>query len=56
MSSRKEIKTVEDVFAAAMAEEDIQGRSLWLDAWHRLLKNRAAVVSGVIMAVIVLFI
>ena len=56
MSSRKEIKTVEDVFAAAMAEEDIQGRSLWLDAWHRLLKNRAAVVSGVIMAVMVLLV
>ncbi|MDT8320533.1 MAG: ABC transporter permease subunit [Xanthomonadales bacterium] len=44
----------EDPFAAAMAEEDVPGRSLWVDAWHRLLKNRAAIVSGVIMACVVL--
>ena len=43
--------SVEDAFAAALAEKDERGRSLWIDAWHRLLKNRAAVVSGVIMAV-----
>ena len=48
--------SVEDPFAAAMAEEDVPGRSLWVDAWHRLLKNRAAVVSGVIMAVLVLLV
>ncbi len=47
---------IEDPFAAAMAEEDIRGRSLWVDAWHRLLKNRAAVVSGVIMIVMVLLV
>ncbi|RPH98503.1 MAG: ABC transporter permease subunit [Lysobacterales bacterium] len=39
-----------------MAVEDVPGRSLWIDAWHRLLKNRAAVVSGVIMAVLVLLV
>jgi oligopeptide transport system permease protein len=39
-----------------MAAEDVPGRSLWVDAWHRLLKNRAAVVSGVIMAVLVLLV
>ena len=51
--SRSE-RTVDDVFAEAMAEPDIRGRSLWVDAWHRLLKNRAAVVSGVLMILIVL--
>ena len=40
--------SVDDPFAAAFVEEDVRGRSLWVDAWHRLLKNRAAVVSGVI--------
>ena len=46
--------SVEDPFAQAMAAADVPGRSLWIDAWHRLLKNRAAVVSGIIMAVMVL--
>ena len=48
--------SVEEVFAAAMAEEDVQGRSLWSDARVRLLKNKAAVVSGIIMAVILLLV
>jgi oligopeptide transport system permease protein len=48
--------SVADPFAAAMAVDDVPGRSLWIDAWHRLLKNRAAVVSGVIMAVLVLLV
>jgi oligopeptide transport system permease protein len=47
-------QAIEDAFAAALAEEDVRGRSLWVDAWHRLLKNRAAVVSGLIMALMVL--
>ncbi len=46
----------EDPFAAAMAEQDIPGRSLWVDAWHRLLKNRAAVISGIIMFVMLLLV
>jgi len=46
--------SVEDAFAAALAEKDERGRSLWIDAWHRLLKNRAAVVSGVIMLLMLL--
>jgi oligopeptide transport system permease protein len=54
--NRKADLSVEDPFAAAMAAEDVPGRSLWFDAWHRLLKNRAAVVSGVIMAVLVLLV
>lgn len=40
---------IDDPFAAAFAARDVRGRSLWVDAWHRLLKNRAALVSGVIM-------
>jgi oligopeptide transport system permease protein len=54
--NQKASLSVEDPFAAAMAAEDVPGRSLWVDAWHRLLKNRAAVVSGVIMAVLVLLV
>jgi oligopeptide transport system permease protein len=34
------------------AEEAIKGRSLWADAWRRLLRNRAAVVSAVLLALI----
>src|SRR6185312_9638313 len=34
--------------------KDVQGRSLWTDAWRRLLRNRAAVVSMIILAVIAL--
>jgi len=41
--------TISDPFAAAMEMVDVPGRSPWVDAWHRLLKNRAAVVSGLIM-------
>ena len=48
--------SVDDPFAAALAAKDIRGRSLWADAWHRLLKNRAAVVSGVIMSLMVLLV
>jgi oligopeptide transport system permease protein len=46
----------EDAFAAAMIEDDIRGRSLWVDAWHRLLKNRAAVISGIVMATMLLLV
>jgi len=44
----------DDPFAAAFVVPDVPGRSLWVDAWHRLLKNRAAMVSGVIMACMLL--
>lgn len=40
---------IDDPFAAAFATRDVPGRSLWVDAWHRLLKNRAAVASIIIM-------
>ncbi len=44
----------DDPFAAAFEMPDVPGRSPWVDAWHRLLKNRAAVVSGIIMVCMVL--
>ncbi|MFM9843304.1 MAG: ABC transporter permease subunit [Dongiaceae bacterium] len=34
--------------------EEVKGRSLWRDAWHRMLRNRAAVASGLIFIFIVL--
>ncbi|HWA89073.1 MAG TPA: ABC transporter permease subunit [Rhizomicrobium sp.] len=41
--------------AALMVKaQDVQGRSLWVDAWRRLMKNRAAVVSMVVLAIIAL--
>jgi len=43
-----------DPFEAALTLGDIKGRSPWEDAWHRLLKNRAAVVSAFIMAAMIL--
>ena len=42
--------------AAAIVAADAQGRSLWVDAWAKLKKNRAAVAGGciiVVMAVLV---
>jgi oligopeptide transport system permease protein len=55
MTSKADI-IVEDPFAAAFVEEDVKGRSLWVDAWHRLKKNRAAVVSGCIMLLLLLLV
>ena len=54
--NKKLDQEVEDVFAAAMVEKDVRGRSLWVDAWHRLLKNKAAVVSGIIMALMIVLV
>jgi len=47
---------VEDPFAEVFAEKDIKGRSLWVDAWQRLLKNKAALVSGIIMFIMLLLV
>ena len=49
-------KSVIDPFAAAMEFSDVKGRSPWEDAWHRLLKNRAAVYSTFIMAAMFLMV
>jgi len=45
-----------DPFLAALTLGDIRGRSPWEDAWHRLLKNRAAVVGALIMAGMILLV
>lgn len=54
------IKTAEnkvvDPFEAALGVRRIKGRSPWEDAWHRLLKNRAAVYSAYIMAIMFLLV
>jgi len=34
--------------------QNVRGRSLWVDAWHRLMKNRAAVLSMIILGIIAL--
>ena len=49
-------KTVIDPFEAALGVSDVRGRSHWEDAWHRLLKNRAAVYSAFIMAFMLLLV
>ena len=48
--------SVDDPFAAAMEVEDVAGRSPWEDAWHRLLRNRAAVAAAIVLGVIVLLV
>jgi oligopeptide transport system permease protein len=37
--------------AAAIVTADAKGRSLWVDAWQKLKKNRAAVVGGCVIAI-----
>ncbi|MGB5487105.1 MAG: ABC transporter permease subunit, partial [Lysobacterales bacterium] len=49
-------QSVIDPFAAALEVIDVKGRSPWEDAWHRLLKNRAAVYSSFIMAAMFLMV
>jgi oligopeptide transport system permease protein len=46
------ITAADDRLAPLAAE--VKGRSLWADAWRRLLRNKAAVVSIVILALIAL--
>jgi len=51
-------ETTRDAFQQALDQRTIRGRSLYIDAWHRLLKNRAAlaalvVLIGVVVLVIV---
>ncbi|WP_369602942.1 oligopeptide ABC transporter permease OppC [Hahella sp. SMD15-11] len=50
------IKKKQDRLEALLeqAEREIKGRSLWDDAWRRLMQNKAAVVSMVILAIITL--
>lgn len=36
--------------------KDIQGRSLWQDAWRRFRRNKAAIASSIILLIITLFV
>ena len=49
----KNRKTIEN--ALVSAEKEVEGRSLWQDAWERMLGNRAAMVSMFILGFIVIF-
>ncbi|MSO97582.1 MAG: ABC transporter permease subunit [Rhodospirillaceae bacterium] len=40
--------------AALTAAQDVEGRSLWQDAWRRLLANRAALASLIVLIVVAL--
>ena len=46
------IATLPDRPFSVPPEEAIRGRSLWADAWRRLLRHRAAVVSAIVLALI----
>ena len=47
--------TTPDTVPEIEAPAAIKGRSLWQDAWNRLLRNRAAVVSAIILGFVALF-
>lgn len=49
-------KPTEAVRQDLLVEQPVRGRSLWVNAWHRLRLNRAAVVSGILLGVIVLLV
>jgi oligopeptide transport system permease protein len=34
--------------------QDVRGRSLWVDAWQRMLRNRAAMIGMVVLAIVAL--
>jgi len=46
----------QDVFEQALDRPTVKGRSLYVDAWHRLKRNRAALAAAVILAIIVLLV
>ena len=45
-----------EIIQQAHTQQEIQGRSLWQDAWQRLLHNKAAVASIIILATITLLV
>jgi len=42
--------------AASVVAAETKGRSLWVDAWAKLKRNRAAVVGGCIVAIMAVFV
>ncbi len=49
-------RPTKDAFEQALDTRPVMGRSLYVDAWHRLLKNKAAVVGLVVLACMVLLV
>src|SRR5690606_10519616 len=49
--SEGEVLVSAEVAARATVADELPGRSLWIDAWRTLRKNRAAVVAGAIIVV-----
>jgi oligopeptide transport system permease protein len=45
-----------DAFDQALDRRTIKGRSLYVDAWHRLLRNRAAVAALIVLVVMVVMV
>ncbi len=45
-----------DAFEQALDTREVMGRSLYVDAWHRLLKNKAAVAGLIVLAVMVVLV
>lgn len=49
-------EAVRDPFEEALDRRTIKGRSLYVDAWYRLLKNKAAVAGGIVLAVMIVLV
>jgi len=49
-------ETTRDAFDQALDMREVRGRSLYVDAWHRLLKNRAAVAALIILSLMILLV
>lgn len=46
----------QDAFEQALDTREVMGRSLYVDAWHRLLRNKAAVVGLAVLLMMVLLV
>lgn len=45
-----------DAFEQALDRREIKGRSLYIDAWHRLLRNKAAVVGLAVLVTMIVMV
>ncbi|TVS11777.1 MAG: ABC transporter permease subunit [Wenzhouxiangella sp.] len=45
-----------DAFSQALDRRTVRGRSLYVDAWHRLLKNKAAVAALIVLVVMIVLV
>ncbi|NDY94239.1 ABC transporter permease subunit [Wenzhouxiangella limi] len=45
-----------DAFDRALDTRNVRGRSLYIDAWHRLLKNKAAVTALIVLSLMVVLV